>query len=192
MARIRVTLWIGSVEPVDIGQQNQKRCMQHRSHLGGERVVVADTEFRNGDGVVFVDNRDGVQFQQTLDGVLEILMPHRVCNVVCRQQNLRDGVAVFREQLVVSIHQLALAHGCGGLLCHHIFGAGNLQLAHAKAGCAGRYNNQLVPGVFDVTPHFYQCFGVADVQPPARMGQRAGADLDNNAHQFFPISFVLS
>ena len=99
-----------------------------------------------------------------------------------------DGAPLAVDEEALDI----LAHGCGGLLCHHIFGAGNLQLAHAKAGCAGRYNNQLVPGVFDVAPHFYQCFGVADVQPPARMGQRAGADLDNNAHQFFPISLVLS
>lgn len=56
MARIRPTL--DSVEPVDIGQQNQKRCMQHRSHLGRERVVVADLQLLNRDRIVLIDDRN--------------------------------------------------------------------------------------------------------------------------------------
>ena len=38
-------------------------------------------------------------------------------DIVRRQQDLRDGVAVFREQLVVGVHKLALAHGGRGFLC---------------------------------------------------------------------------
>ena len=183
---------VGGVQAVNVAQQHQQVGVGVFGNQGTQAVVIAQGVFLGGNRVVFVDDRHSAQLDQAFQRVLQVVQPVGMVKVLPGHQQLGNGVAVFGKQLVVSIHQLALAHGCGGLLCHHIFGAGNLQLAHTKAGCAGRYNNQLVPGVFDVAPHFYQCFGVADVQPPARMGQRAGADLDNNAHQFFPISFVLS
>ena len=101
---------------------------------GRERIVVADTELSDRNRVVFVDDRDGIQLQQTLDGVLEILVPHGVGNIIRRQQNLRDGMAVFGEQLVVGIHELALADSGSSLLRWHI---GRLlseaELAHAHS-----------------------------------------------------------
>ena len=78
-------------------------------------------------------------------------MPHRVCNVVCRQQNLRDGVAVFREQLVVSIHEFALADSGGGLLRRHVFRPfAQVELAKAHGDGARGDEDDLVSHIFKV------------------------------------------
>lgn len=66
---------------------------------GRECIIVADAELCDGNRVVLVDNRNRIQLQQALDRVLEILVPDRVGDIVRRQQNLCDGVAVFGEQL---------------------------------------------------------------------------------------------
>ena len=69
--------------------------------------------------------------------------------IVAREQNLGHGVVVFAKQLVVGVHQFALAHGGCGLLAGHIGGAGGQpQLAHTHAnGTAGDQQN-LMAGVF--------------------------------------------
>ena len=74
--------------------------MYARRDDGGERVVIADAELGDRNGVVFIDDRDRVQLQQALDGVLEIVVPGSVVNVVRRQEDLRDRVGLFREELV--------------------------------------------------------------------------------------------
>ena len=86
MARIRVTLWIGSVEPVDIGQQNQKRCMQHRSHLGGERVVVADLQLLNRDRIVLIDDRNRTAPEQDGEGAEDVFIAAAVLKVTAVQK----------------------------------------------------------------------------------------------------------
>ena len=115
MARIRVTLWIGSVEPVDIGQQNQKRCMQHRSHLGGERVVVADLQLLNRDRIVLIDDRNRTAPEQDGEGAEDVFIAAAVLKVTAVQKNLRARNLVRHQIFRVFLHQKALADSSGSL-----------------------------------------------------------------------------
>ena len=71
----------------------------------------------------------------------------------------------LRKQLVVDVHELALAHGGGGLLGGHIRGAGpQAQLSHAHADGAGGHQDHLMPGVFQIAEHLAKLLHLADVQ----------------------------
>ena len=112
---------------------------------------------------------------------------HFVLDVRRREQHLRHGVVVFGKQLVVGVHQLALAHGRGGLLGGHVRGARpELQLAHAHADGARGNQHDLVPGILQVRQCFAQCFHQADVQTSGFVGKRGSAHLYDNSHQKKP------
>ena len=91
-------------------------------------------------------------------------------------------MVVLAEQPVVGVHQLALAHGCGGLLGNDVAGLFDLQFADAQAGSRRRHDNKLMPGVLDIAPHLDQILGVADVEQPAGVCQRAGAYFNDDTH----------
>ena len=109
-------------------------------------------------------------------------------HILAGEQDLGHGVVILEEQPVVGVHQLALAHGGGGLLGGHVGGlAGQVQLAHAHADGAGGDQNHLMAGVFQVGEHLDQLLHVADVQPPGGVGQGGGAHLYNDSHGINPL-----
>ena len=174
---------VGGIEPVDVREQDQQIRPDARGHDGRERIVVADAEFRDRDGVVLIDDRDRVQLQQALDGVLEVFVPRGVGDIVRRQQDLRDGVAVFREQLVVGVHKLALAHGGRGLLGRHVHRLfAEAQLAYAHADGARGDEDHFVARVLEIAEYLAQRLHLPDVEPPRGVGDGGGADLDDDAH----------
>ena len=98
-------------------------------------------------------------------------------------------MAVFREQLVVSIHEFALADSGGSLFCRHVCRLlSKPKLAHAHPDCAGGDKNYFVPCVFEVAEHLAERFHLADVQSASRMRDGGGADFDDNAHTDVPSS----
>ena len=77
-----------------------------------------------------------------------------VFDVLAGEQELRHGVIIFAEELIVGVDQLALAHGGSGLLAGHIGRpAGQVQLAHAHADGPGGDKDDLVTGVFQVAEY---------------------------------------
>ena len=109
-------------------------------------------------------------------------------DILAGEQNLGHRVVVLGKQLVIGVHQLALAHGGGGLLGGHVAGlAGQVQLAHPHANGPGGHQNHLVPRVFQVGQHLHQLLHVADVQPPGGMGQGGGAYFYYNTHGFHSL-----
>ena len=175
---------VGGVQAVDVAQQHQKVGADAAGDDGGQRVVVADGgDLIGGDGVVFVDDRQGTQLQQAGEGILDVLPAAGVLDVHAGQQNLRHGVVVGRKEPVVGVHQFTLPHGGASLLGGHILRPRReRKLAHAHADGTRGDQNDFVPGVFQVTEDFDQFFGVADVQPPGGVCQRRGADFDDDAH----------
>ena len=106
------------------------------------------------------------------------------------QQDLGHGVVILGEQLVVGVHQLALAHGGGGLLTGHVGGlAGQVQLAHAHADGAGGHQDHLVSGVLQVGQDLHQILHVADIHMAGSMGQSGSTNFNNDAHIQFPPYF---
>ena len=79
-------------------------------------------------------------------------MPDWVGDIVRRQQDLCDGVAVFGEQLVVGIHQLTLTDCGGSLLGRYICRPlSEAELAHAHADRAGGDEDHLISGILELS-----------------------------------------
>ena len=98
-------------------------------------------------------------------------------------EDLGHGVVILGEELVVGVHELALAHGGGGLLGGHVGGtAGQVQLAHPHADGAGGHQDQLVPGIFQVGQHLDQLLHMADVHHAGGMGEGGSADFYDDTH----------
>ena len=60
---ILIGLWIGRIEAIDDGQENQQRRLKKVGHHRGEMVVVAEFDFRNAHSVVFIDDRKAIPFE---------------------------------------------------------------------------------------------------------------------------------
>ena len=104
-------------------------------------------------------------------------------DVLAGQQQLRHDVIVLREELIVKIHQLALADGGSRLLARHIRRApGQVELADAHADGTGRDENDLMTCIFQVAEHFAQSLHTLYVQPPGGVCQCGSADFDNDSH----------
>lgn len=70
-------------------------------------------------------------------------------------EELADDVVILGEELVVNVHQLALADRGGRLLARHILGAlGQVKLAEAHGNGAGGNENDLVARVLQVAEAF--------------------------------------
>ena len=104
-------------------------------------------------------------------------------DVLAGQQQLRYDVIILREELIIKIHQLALADGGGRLLARHIRRtSGQIELADAHADGAGRDKDDLMTCIFQVTEHFAQPLHALNVQPPGGVRQCGSADFDNDSH----------
>ena len=109
-------------------------------------------------------------------------------HILAGDQKLSDGMMVFAEQLVICIHQLALANGGSGLFPGNVPGTlPQAQLPHAHSDGAGRDQNDLIARVFDIADDLAQLSDPADIQMSGGVGQGGGPDFYNDAH-FFHIS----
>ena len=76
-------------------------------------------------------------------------------------------MVVDREQPVVGVHQLTLAHSGARLFHRHLGGAGGeQQLAEPHCDGTGGDEDDLVPGVLQVAQDLDEGFGQPDVQSP--------------------------
>ena len=64
MARRRIPGRIRRIKAVDIRQQNQEIRMHHRRHLCRQRVIVAQLQFFDGNGIIFIDHRNRSPVQE--------------------------------------------------------------------------------------------------------------------------------
>lgn len=80
--------WVGLVETVDIGQQDQSVRAHQVGHQRRQSIVVTEPNLVGGHGIVLVDDRHRMQRPQPVQGALGIgvLHPHR--NIVRAQQHL--------------------------------------------------------------------------------------------------------
>ena len=81
---------VGVVETLDVGEQHHQVGVDHRGDQRGERVVVAEADLVDGDGVVLVDHRHRAECQQPLEGVAGVQERLAVPCVVTREQHLAD------------------------------------------------------------------------------------------------------
>ena len=109
--------------------------------------------------------------------------PGGVLHVAAGQQDLGHRVVVLGKELVICIHQLALAHGGGRLLPRHVRRTlRKPQLPHPHGNGAGGDQHDLVSGVFQIAEHLHQRFHMADVQMSRGIGYVGCSELDYNCH----------
>ena len=174
---------VGGIQAVDIRQQHQQRRPHAFGHNGSQGVVVADDNLLGGHGVVFIDDGQGPQVQQPVQGVAEIPVALFAGHILPGNQQLGHGMVVIPEELIINVHQLTLAHGSSGLLPGDIPGAlAQAQLPHPHADGPGGYQNHLMPRIFNVADHLTQGGNPADIQVPCGMGQGACTDFYHNTH----------
>ena len=176
-------------------EQHQQVRLDAAAHDGGQGVVVADRAISSVATVSF-----SLMMGRAPSSSRRVRVFSRFCrrpasvNVLAGEQDLGHGVVVIREQPVVGVHQLALAHGGGrpAWWACPWGGWASEQLAHAHADGAGGHQDDLMPGVLQVAEYLDQLFGVADVQPPGGVRQRGSADFDDDSHILTPFPSLLS
>ena len=159
--------------------------MHHRSHLGAQRIVVAEAQLIDGYGVVFVDDGHRVPLQNDLKRVEGVLIAPAVPKIVPRQKDLRAHDAACREKAGIFFQQQALAHCSGRLLCRDA--RGPLRITNAAEACrhrAGGHQNDRVPGRPQRRGLRHNGFNFSRADTPIRVGQGAGANLDRNELSF--------
>ena len=107
------------------GRQVDEQVGLHRiDEQTCEVVVVAELEFIDRHGIVFVDHRDDAPAQQFAERVADIEEPRAVLEVVPGQQDLRGEDAPLRKRVVVKVHEPPLPYRGGGLLAAQPHGGG--------------------------------------------------------------------
>ena len=110
------------VEPFDIRQYDQRRCIRQRRYQRRQGIVVADTDLIHRGSIVLIDNRDRFELQEGVHCVAGVDIPLPISEIVLGEQHLRDidpqpskfgGVEVHQESLANCGRRLLLWNGLG-------------------------------------------------------------------------------
>lgn len=113
--------WVLVVQAIDVRHQEQVIGLYHTRRDGTQCIVVSKLDLRDGQRVVLVDNGYDAHTQQLDEGVLRILILRAICNVVARQQHLRNRLSQIAKQLIPQRHELALSNSRQGLYFGKVF-----------------------------------------------------------------------
>ena len=115
MARLRIALRIGGVEPVDVGEEHKQIGFHHRRHARSQPVIIAIAQFGRRNRVVLVDHRHGVESDQGAQCFARIQIAAAFLGVFRRQQNLRHRQAMHVKGIDIGLAQTNLPRGRGRL-----------------------------------------------------------------------------
>ena len=178
---IRRLARIGGIQARLIRQDDQCIGLDQIGHQRAQRIVVAEADFVDGDGVVFVDDGDGVEVEQGTQGTACIEVALAVGQVVVRQQHLRGMQMMFREARFVHLHQAHLAN-CGSRL-QFVDGSGTLgpaQSLHAFSDGTTGDQHHLAPESRQLCNLLRPRVDGGLIQAAPVIGDQAGAHLDDN------------
>ena len=175
-----------SISPSTVVRMIERVGRQQAGGQRGESVVVAEFQFGEGNGVVFVDDGDDAAAEQCDQGVAGVEMALVMCQVVVCQQDLGHAKTGLGKEPFVQGHQAGLADGGAGLQLGNIGGPFLVaQSAHARPHRAGTDNDDL----FALGAHGGDLGGqLADLLQIgllAAVGQDAGAQFDHDAAGIF-------
>ncbi|MDB6122290.1 MAG: Phosphoglucomutase/phosphomannomutase [Pedosphaera sp.] len=168
------------------GEDDEQVCGQKRGDEGGEFIVVAEFQFGEGDGVVFVDDGDDAMLEQGDEGVARVEMAFVALQIFVGEQHLGDVEIVFGEQRLVGGHEAGLADGGAGLLFGQFGGALFVaERAHAGADRAGGDEHDFAPGEALGRDLGDQLFHLGKVGLLPAVGEDTGAELDDDTTYVF-------
>ena len=180
-----VAAGVGAVEAGNIGEDEQRVGVDEAGDEGGEIIVVADADLGSDDGIVLVDNRHNVALQAEGERVAGVEVAPPVAQVVAGEQGLGHLEAIELEELLVEMHQAALADGGEHLFEGHA-GAGLGLRRGSEALAAGGHgaggDEQHLDTARVEGGHLAgEANHVGPVEPISAGGEHAGAELDDEA-----------
>ena len=169
-------------ETVHVRENDKQVGIDERGRERTEPVIVAEFDFFDGDGVVFVDDRNDAPREQRVEGFAGAEVPGARFEVVVREENLGDVEIEFAENIAIERHEFALANGGGGLEFRQEFGAlGEPERAHAGGNRTRSDENHFLP-LFAQRGHLPgEAFDGRDGEPVLVVRQKASAKLDDDA-----------
>ena len=116
----RVLMRIGGIEAGDVGQRHAQVGRNQAAHERRQRVVVAELDLVDGNGVVLVDDRHHAQLHQAQQGVARVQIGRATRRVVTREQHERGEQITCMELLVVGRRDDALTGRGAGLQARQV------------------------------------------------------------------------
>ena len=111
---------IGGVEAVDVRKCHAQVRRDQAAHKGRQRIVVAELDLVDGDGVVLVDDRHHAQLHQAQQGIARVQVGRATRRVVAREQHERGEQVARMELLIVGRRDDALAGRSAGLQARQV------------------------------------------------------------------------
>jgi hypothetical protein len=135
---------VSGVQPLLIGQDDQRIRFNQVRHQGAQGVVVPELDFVVDNGVVLVDDRQHPQFQKRQQGRARIQVALAIRQVGVGQQNLGTSHPVFTQLGFVHLRQAHLTHGRRSLQFMDFTGPRvPTEPLHAFGDCAARNHHHL-------------------------------------------------
>ncbi len=175
---------VARVEPVGVGEQDQQVGGHQVRHERGHAVVVAVADLVDRDGVVLVDDRHAAQLQQPQQRLAGVQVRPPVHEAVRGEQHLGADRAVVGEEVVVDLHQPALARRAERLQGRHVVRtAVEADRRDSGGDRTRRHDDGAVAGVAQGHDLLAQLHDRTEIDDPGGVGQRRGADLgDDGGH----------
>lgn len=107
-------IWRGGVavvDAVDIAKDNERLHIHHGSNKPGELVVVGEHQFGDGDGIVFVNNRDNAVVEHLSDAIFLVEIVAARAEILFGGEHLPTEQIVLTEQLVITLDKARLPYG---------------------------------------------------------------------------------
>ena len=176
--RVRITV----VKAIDIREDDHEVGIDQARGQRGERVVVAELDLLDGNGVVLVDDGHHAQLQQAQKRVAGMQIRMAICRIAAGEQHRGGDDAVGREHLGIRRGQSRLPNRRRRLQARHVAGA-LLDTQGLKAARDGgrRHDDGLPAG----RPHLRDLVGkrrqVLVIDAALRRGERRRTDLYDQA-----------
>ena len=114
--RVRIFVGIVRVEPVDIGEEQEKICLDQSCDDGRKTVVVSEFDIVGSDRVVLVHDRDDSHLKELIKGIPGVHTALSVCDSLLGHEDLGSRLAVLGEEFLIDHHEADLPDRRAGLL----------------------------------------------------------------------------
>jgi len=104
-----------SMTPSTVVRMTSKSAGRSDATSAGQLVVVAELDFSERHGVIFVDDGYDAAVEQCDECIARVEMAFMMLEVFVGEQHLRDAQIVRGEKFFVNRHELRLADGGAGL-----------------------------------------------------------------------------